>query len=414
VKILFLLPHPPFPADRGNKLHTLNLLRQVSRDHVCDIVGVNERGREDGWLNLERALPGVRVLATFDPLRGRELAYERARCLARWLPYSLAPYRNPAFAEYIRALPVASYDVACLDMFMMAQYQPLISNLPTVLIGTDAYSLAMLRSARAARDVTFKLRKLAAAALQVRFERRVYPSIDVVACVSDVDNAWLERMAPGTRTRLVENAVAADLLSRGPKRRSPGGGPLTVMVWALVSSPDIARGVEAFVRRAWPRVAVEHPEARLVIWGRAPRRSLRAAVEAVPNASIVEYVDDWEEHLERADVFVYPQRCGTGTQNKIQAAMALGIPTVISPEAVGGLGVADGRDALIAADEDGFAEACSRLLTDPDLCDRLGRQARARIEQHFVEDVVARRFVAVLEEAIASRGRRSRLGGVAA
>lgn len=402
MKLLFLLPHPPFPADRGNKHHTLGLLRHVAREHQCDIVGYEDGEGSRPWDALPTEVPGVRVLATFPLLKGFAAAVARVRRLVAGEPWALGPYVNPAVPAFLRGLDLGSYDAVVFDMFMTAWCRGVAGARPTVLIGTDAYSMAMARAARESKGLTAAAHGVRAS-LQRRFERRHYPRFDAVACVSEIDNAWLGLVAPGTRTRVVGIPLPHELLKRDAGKNRTGR---RVVCWGLHSDPVVAAGAMDFVLNGWPAVRAAVPDAELVVWGNAPVPALRAAVARSAGAVLLEFAEDWIATLGAMDVLVYPQRCGSGLQTKIQAAMALRVPTLLAPETVGGLGFVDGKHGFVCNSAGDFARACVRLLRSPAQQARIGAAARRLVLEHFHPRATGDQFIEVVADAIAHRAAR--------
>ena len=133
----------------------------------------------------------------------------------------------------------------------------------------------------------------------------------------------------------------------------------------------------------------------LVVAGDGPlRRLVPEALGAVPHAEV-------ERLLEQATVVVAPcEREGFGLA--AAEAMAFGRPVVA---AAGGALlelVADGETGLLVPPRDAPAlrAAVLRLLSDPELRERLGREARERARERFGWDAVIGRTLAVYEQAL--------------
>ena len=101
--------------------------------------------------------------------------------------------------------------------------------------------------------------------------------------------------------------------------------------------------------------------------------------------------------LRAADVYVLPSHFEALSVAAIEAA-ATALPIVAT--AVGGIGdyTEDGVNGLLVPPKDTarLAEAMGRLLSDPGLRARLGREARARVEDRFSEGAVFGRLADIL------------------
>ncbi len=397
MRCLFVVPHPLVPANQGPKHHTLNLLKYLTRAHECEIVGLYDPEAGESWSRSECGLP-ARVVAAFPRSRGGlRVRLRQAALLSRGLPWSLACYWSQEAARFLETLPRTRYDVVCLDMFMMAQYAESCAGIPAVLLGHDAYSLAMLRAVRWGRGPGYRGRMLVKALLQMSFERRQYPRLTAVACVSDQDTRWLARTAPAAHTEVVEIALPEEVL-RSPPRTS-AGGRARVVCWGNVDTQAIAAGVASFITRAWPRVRRAAPEAELIVWGRSPPRWLKKVMARSPGTTHVDYVDDWVSHLAGAAVALYPQRCGAGVQTKLQAALALGLPVVASRETANAIGLEHGRTALVCTTPETFAAGCIHLLTRDAERERIAVAGRQLAITRYTQERVGRQLLEVLRQA---------------
>src|SRR6266446_680149 len=411
MRILILLPHPLLPPDRGNKHHTLNLLRYIAQHHDCHVMGFHEPGRPErqSWTDLEALFQRLKVLEVFEQVSGLRLQVERARCLAGLRPVALGRYRNPAVKRCLESLDLSRYDVVLLDMFTLVEWRAFVSSRPCVLIASDAYSLAGFRAARDARSFGTRVRLLVEAFFTLLVERREYPNFDVVSTVSETAAQWLRRIAPSGVYRFVPVSVSEAFLHENAAA-DPGNAAPTLLCWEGVAYEAVATQVAAFLRRVWPQVRQAVPAAEMVIWGDRPLPFLRRLIERTPGVRHVGFVEDWIGTLKQAAVFVFPHRATAGMHLKLMSAFAVGLPVVSTPEAYGWFSLEEGVNAFTARDWDAFRDICIDLLSNPRKRARVGARAREMIKASFTNPGVANRMIAVFEEAIL--GHSARAGGL--
>ncbi len=77
--------------------------------------------------------------------------------------------------------------------------------------------------------------------------------------------------------------------------------------------------------------------------------------------------------------------------------MAHGLPIVASPVAAEGLELRPDENALIPDTAEAFASACTALLDDPALADRLGRAARESWYREHRPEIVKASIGSLLE-----------------
>ena len=106
-----------------------------------------------------------------------------------------------------------------------------------------------------------------------------------------------------------------------------------------------------------------------------------------------------------ADVFAYASRGGEGIPRAILEAMACGLPVVATRVAGVPEAVREGETGFLveAGDWRGLGRGLVRLLSDVELRERMGREARRLVEREFSYDVVIPRLVEALREAAGRR-----------
>jgi glycosyltransferase involved in cell wall biosynthesis len=129
-----------------------------------------------------------------------------------------------------------------------------------------------------------------------------------------------------------------------------------------------------------PRLRGRVADARLTVAGEVGRLIDRRAGEDV---RILGHVPSLLPLYEQARVFVAPLRYGAGLKGKILEALGRGIPLVTTSIGAEGIGLEHGVTAMIADDDNAFAEAVARLYNDRELWKRLRANALALVERDF-------------------------------
>lgn len=141
-----------------------------------------------------------------------------------------------------------------------------------------------------------------------------------------------------------------------------------VFVGGYQHTPNVD-AVLYFVGEVMPMLRSALPGVRFVAVGsKAPEQILALACEDVIVAG---FVDDLPPFLDQFRLSVAPLRYGAGIKGKIGTALAVGLPTVATPLAVEGMGLADGHDILVADGAQALAQAIVRLYNDADLWRRI-------------------------------------------
>lgn len=221
----------------------------------------------------------------------------------------------------------------------------------------------------------------------------------------------LEKVAPrvgldAARVREITCPVAT--VSGG----QAAGGPPTV---CFVGRFESRKGPDTLVR-AWPKVVAAVPGARLQLSGHDTSDSARSSFAAhlrslaaeLGVAGDVVITERWGDHAEvlaemaAATVCAMPSRWESFGYVAAEAS-ALGRPVIASNIPALAEVVTHGETGLLvdAEDVDGWAEAISRLLTDREWAEAMGRAGRARMVSERDPDLIAAQTLAIYDEAIA-------------
>jgi glycosyltransferase involved in cell wall biosynthesis len=74
---------------------------------------------------------------------------------------------------------------------------------------------------------------------------------------------------------------------------------------------------------------------------------------------------------------------GTGMQNKLLEAMAMGIPCITTPLASEALAVVSGEDLLVARTEEEFLKHIRSLLNNQENAEAIGLQGRTTVKKIY-------------------------------
>jgi glycosyltransferase involved in cell wall biosynthesis len=111
-----------------------------------------------------------------------------------------------------------------------------------------------------------------------------------------------------------------------------------------------------------------------------------------------------ESLLRAADVSVVPA-AHPATRLALVECLAAGVPCVVTAAGAYGLPLDDDVHALVREVRE-FPDAVRRLLAEPELAERLGREGGALVERNYDVDAAARRAVAAVDQAIEAASKR--------
>ncbi|HEX2571062.1 MAG TPA: glycosyltransferase [Polyangia bacterium] len=414
MKLLWLKNDLLHPVDKGGKIRTYELLRQLKRRHevtyIClttkdDLPDAKERASEYSH----------RVLTTpwSEPERFSLGFYlDLAKNLASPLPYVLQKYRSPAMEELIRReLTSGRHDVVICDFLTPSPNLPRDIDCATVLFEHNVESILWQRHYQNARNPAKRAYFYAQWLKMLRYERTECRWHDAVAAVSDNDVRDFRTLYGIADVYAVPTGVDTDYFSPlGASATTYADGPRVVPTrqprepYELVftGSMDWLANEDAilyFAESILPSIARQVPQVKVTVVGRNPTPRLHALAEKNPRVTLTGRVDDVRPYIDRAGAYIVPIRVGGGTRLKIYEAMAMQRAVISTTVGAEGLPVVPGQDLLIADAPEEFAAQVIAVLRDERLRTRLEEQARATVCARFGWEQAAEAFTDVCRRA---------------
>ena len=379
--ILFLAHRIPFPPDRGDKIRSWHLLRQLSRLARVHLACFADDETDATHLKTLRKALGGRLGEAHVEVRRIGKAAAGARALIGGKPVSLTLFDSRALHRFVRDM-LASGRIGSVFAFsgQMAQFVPqgLSERFVMDLGDVDSAKFAQYADEGAGPMRWVHRRE---SELLFAFERATAVRADVTTFVSE-DEAALFRARTGLgNIRALSNGIDLDFFN--PTAHFPalaaaerGAGPILLFTGQMDYPPNVD-AVRWFVREVLPRIR----GARFVIAGRNPAPEVRRLAGA--RVQVTGAVADMRSWLAAADVVVAPLRIARGIQNKVLEAMAMARPVVASPAAFEGIEADADRDLIVADGPVPMAAEIGRLIARPDKAAEVGRSGRLCVERSY-------------------------------
>jgi len=407
MRILWLKSELLHPVDKGGKIRTYYMLKELKKNHHVTYLTLDDGDAAPDAAEL--ASEYCHDLVTI-PFRAREkfttgFFVELAANLLSPLPYPMAKYRSEAMREAIAAqFRRQRYDVLVCDFLTPSINMPAVVPCATVLFQHNVEAMIWKRHYQVQKHPVKRAYLYEQWRKEVRYEKATCRQFDQVVAVSE-DDAEVMRAEYGIETvASVATGVDTDYFRpSGAERVEPRSLVFTgSMDW--LPNDDAIR---YFTSEILPRIRRSVPDVKLTVVGRNPLPGLVELAERDPSIVVTGRVDDVRPYMERAAAYVIPLRIGGGTRLKVYEAMAMEKAIISTSIGAEGLPVRHGSDILLADSPDTFADSVVDALTDPTLSGRLGQNAARLVRERFGWSGVADEFAGLCEQAIGrARARR--------
>ena len=402
MNILWLKTELLHPVDKGGKIRTYNMLKELKRDHRITYLTLDDGesaaaiAAADEYCHELIRIPHV-GRTKFTPAFYSDLLFN----VPSALPYAIAKYKSAELRNRINErLSLGDINVLICDFLTPAVNLDFRFDCPTVLFQHNVEAMIWKRHYQVQENALQKV-YLYAQWLKMRaFEERLCRKFDAVIAVSAEDRDQMRADYSLDAVFDVPTGVDTEFFKpTGITERDPMNLVFTgSMDW--LPNDDAIR---YFTDDILPIVRRKVPNVSLTVVGRNPSRFLTELAKNDPSIKVTGRVDDVRPYMEKAAAYVVPLRIGGGTRLKIYEAMAMEKPIVSTTVGAEGLPLHDGTELLLADNAHSFAGAIVKLLKEPELAERIGTRAARAVRERFGWPQVTTDFSQICEKTVERR-----------
>ena len=371
MKILVVLPRFPYPLEKGDKLRAYHQIVELSRRHEIhlfavshDKVTLEQRAALEPYCKSISVVTPTRFTAWFNTARNYfrskslQMGYwdsARARCTVKDLAKKIQP--DVVYNQMVRTVPL----VARLPYRKVMDFQDALS------MNTERRMERSHGLWRSILHYEFKMLRST--------EYNAFKIFDALTIISETDADAIPHKRNGD-IHIVRNGVDFDYFV--PQSLSKDNDIVFCGNMQYAPNIDAARYL---VNDIMPLVWEKRPEARLVLAGATPTSAVRRL--AGPHVEVTGSVPDIRPYYAHSRLFIAPMRLGSGLQNKLLEAMAMGVPCVTTPIANEALGATPGTHILVGSSPQELASHILSLLADPAQAQSLSAAALDFVHQNY-------------------------------
>lgn len=398
MNILFLANLVPYPLDGGGKIFTNSVLNVLGKKHTVDLVCFYEY---ENIQEAEIALKPLYNTITFLPVKvttSENMGLMMVKALISLLsdkPLGVKKYVTANMKHMVEEkMRKGKYDVVFFNLLAMYAYAPLMKsidyNVKTVLYEQNCEALIYKRYCIGSRSIIKKAFLLLESIKLQRFEQKAVQSVDRLILLSKEDKKALK--ADNRDARIIpigiqDRGVKKVLVCRDENINLLFVGTLT---WAPNNN-----GLIWFINEVIPLIE-RKINYKLYIVGKNPSSEVTESAKKYKNIIITGYVESVEEYYDKCDLTIVPLFIGSGQRVKLIEAFSKGMPTISTSIGAEGLHYETGKDIIIADNAQDFCDGICRM-TDPDLRDAMGRNARSIYEHYYSPEAVSELLLKAIE-----------------
>lgn len=308
-------------------------------------------------------------------LQASERGMSMCKALFSSLPLSVAYHYSRRIHKEMKEI-VARFtpDLIYYQLTRMCKYS-FDQKIPKVLDYMDAFGVGMARRGQASQGVMRMVYREESRRM-ISYEKKVYPDFVSSTIISDQDRREIDIQDPRSIT-VNPNGVDTEYFipTQDDDKKYDLG---------FVGNMGYLPNVEAagyLVKEILPRLS---GSPQILIAGARPTEAVKAL--GSEEVTVSGWLDDIRDAYRSSRIFVAPLFAGTGQQNKILEAMAMGIPCITTTVVNAAIGTVHGTHLWIADTPEEFEIGIERLLNDPQMAQDMSRAARAFVEKNYSWD----------------------------
>jgi glycosyltransferase involved in cell wall biosynthesis len=292
--------------------------------------------------------------------------------------YNVSRFHSAKMEDHLNAVIASKhFDVVILDSLWVTPYIDCIRKNSKAKLVFRPHNIEYRIWERLAANCGNPIRRwylsLLAARLK-KYELSVIPKVDAILPITPEDEAVF-RTAGAQHLFCLPFGIETNSDSSA-KHLNNSFYYIGAMDW----QPNI-EGVRWLLEDVWPLVEKKNAELKLHLAGRKMTKEM--PVGSSRNVIVHAEVPDAGAFMRDHGVMLVPLLSGGGMRVKIIEAMAAGRAIISTAIGAEGSGYTTGRNMVIADSPEQFASEILRLSNNPELCDRLGAEAKALAYNKF-------------------------------
>ena len=390
MKILIVLPRFPYPLEKGDKLRAFNQIKQLSRNndiylfcvshiqvHEEDLAQVRQYCKEMCVVHSPRLVNYKNVLRNYLRTKSLQLGYWDSR-----------KARKALKAFHSEVQPDVIYS-------QMVRTMPFVSRFPTpkVMDFQDALSMNTERRMEHAHFLWHYILHFEFKMLRST-EYNAFKIFDALTIISEPDSDAIPHRRNGD-IHIIPNGVDFDYFNgQKPKAKSQYD---IVFCGNMRYEPNI-RAARYLALEVMPLVWEKMPEATLLIAGAYPKHNVTSL--AGSRITVSGSVPDIRESYASAKILAAPMQTGSGLQNKLLEAMAMGTPCVTTSIANDSLHATPDKEILIGDNPKSFADHVVQLLQDAALRETLAENGYRFVHENYSWESACNKLEEILHSVV--------------
>lgn len=369
-KLVIVLSRFPFPLEKGDKLRSYYQIKELSRSYSIHLIALSDAPVEESSIReLKKYCDSVSVYK----LTKISILFNAFIALIGKKPIQVGYFFNYTIYKKITAsLNAIRPDHILSQLIRTTEYTKNYHHCTKTLDYMDALSKGMERRIESASWYKKWFFKTEYRRLLI-YERVMFDYFDKKTIISEQDKRYIfhpER----EQIVCVPNGIDTHFLEPVQVEKKYD--------FAFVGNMNYPPNVEAVVFIV-NEILPAFPNAKLLVAGATPHPKLVKLAKDNANVVISGWIDDIRTAYASAEIFFAPMKTGTGMQNKLLEAMALGVPCVTTSLANNAIGAVHNESIIVCDTHQQMILQLKELIQHPELREKIGSAGKQFVSERY-------------------------------
>ncbi|MFV0448223.1 MAG: TIGR03087 family PEP-CTERM/XrtA system glycosyltransferase [Vibrio sp.] len=399
-KLLYLCHRIPFPANKGDKITTCNILRFLNQHYEIYLGCFIDDPFDHKYKENVQALCKE---AFFVDLHPKLAKVKGLQAFFSGDPITLPHYFSSKMQQWVkRTVDENQIEKALIYSGCMAQYvlNARVPKLHKVMHFADIDSDKWKQYAQKSSGVMRWVYNREHRTLE-QYERHVAQCCDISCFISDTETAlFRSQLSPEERNKIqtLSNGLDSEFFSPSAQHQLAENYPLNSQNFLVFTGAmdywANADAVEWFVNNVWRDVHRKHPDSYFYIVGSSPSKDV-LNLQQVPGVVVTGRVEDVRPYMYYAKASVAPMQIARGIQNKILEAMAMERPVITTRLGIEGIDNYPTEAVFVSDSAETQKQWAEDLLSQ---ASRKATTSRRWLQSHYSWDAKLNSLLSYLEK----------------
>ncbi len=378
MKLLIILSRVPYPLEKGDKLRAFHQLKYLAKNNDVSLVCLNDielHPEANAVLNSICREVHIAQLSKF------QIVLNLVKGLFSTKPLQVSYFYSKKAQQLIDSIITSKQpDHIYCQLIRTTEYVKQYTSIPKTLDYMDALSKGIERRIAKANWLFKIILKLEYKRLYT-YEKTTFSFFNNKTIISEQDRELINHPDKNS-IEIVANGVDESFLNY-PKKEDK---KYDLLFSGNMSYPPNIESAVYIVEKIFPLVKKQIPNIQLMIAGTSPTSKIIALRSN--NVLVSGWVKDIKEIYASSKIVIAPMQTGTGLQNKLLEAMAMGIPCISSTLANNALKAIHNENILVADSPEQYAACIIELINNTEKANDIARKGKNFVSINYGWDMM--------------------------